>query len=101
VHSEQGFVVYQAGSADEAIRILESNSDIRLVYTDINMPGSMDGLKLAHYVRGRWPPVKIMITSGLMKVPEHELPKGAIFVPKPYRPEEIARRFLTLTADAT
>ena len=59
-----GFTVYEASNADEAIRILETHHDIRVVFTDINMPGSMDGLKPAHYVRGRWPPIKLIITLG-------------------------------------
>ena len=61
---DAGFKVHEAGNADEAIRILELHDEIRLIFTDVNMPGSMDGLKLAHYVRGRWPPVKIIVTSG-------------------------------------
>lgn len=52
-----GFTVYEASNADEAIELLELHDDIRAVFTDIHMPGTMDGLKLAHYVRGRWPPV--------------------------------------------
>ena len=59
-----GFTVYEAGNADEAIALLEQHADIRAVFTDIHMPGSMDGLKFAHYVRGRWPPVKLILTSG-------------------------------------
>jgi CheY-like chemotaxis protein len=55
-----GFQVYQASNADDAIRVLETHEDIRVVFTDINMPGSMDGLKLAHYVRRRWPPIKLV-----------------------------------------
>ena len=59
-----GFEVIEAASADEAMRIFERRSDIRVVFTDIQMPGSMDGLKLAHAVRDRWPPIKIIVTSG-------------------------------------
>ena len=62
---DAGFLVYEAENADEAIRMLELHATIRFVFTDVNMPGSMDGLKLAHYVRGRWPPIKIIVTSGL------------------------------------
>ena len=61
---EAGFAVIEAANADEAIAILESRRDIRVVFTDIHMPGSMDGLKLAHAVRDRWPPIKIIVTSG-------------------------------------
>ena len=60
---DAGFTVFEAGNADEAIKLMETHEEISLIFTDINMPGSMDGLKLAHYVRGRWPPVKIIVTS--------------------------------------
>jgi CheY-like chemotaxis protein len=86
---DAGFVVHEAGSADDAIRILELHNEIRLVFTDVNMPGTMDGLKLAHYVRGRWPPVKIIVTSGHVQVPEESLPPGSLFMPKPYDPDDI------------
>jgi CheY-like chemotaxis protein len=59
-----GFEVVEAINADDAIEILESRPDITAVFTDIQMPGTMDGLKLARAVRGRWPPVKIIATSG-------------------------------------
>ena len=63
-----GFIVYEAGNAAEAIRCLELHNEIRLIFTDVQMPGSMDGIALAHYVRDRWPPVKIIVTSGYAKV---------------------------------
>ena len=81
---DAGFEVYEAGSADAAIALMELHAEIRLIFTDVNMPGSMDGLKLAHYVRGRWPPVKIIVTSGHVKVTEESLPAGAFFLSKPY-----------------
>ena len=84
-----GFTVIEAANADEAIRILEDRSDIHVVFTDIHMPGSMDGLKLAHAVRNRWPPIKIIVTSGREKVAEQELPAGGRFFAKPYDPGEI------------
>ena len=61
---DAGFDVYEASNADEAIALLELHDDIRAVFSDIQMPGSMDGLKLARYIRGRWPPVKLILTSG-------------------------------------
>ena len=60
-----GYEVFAASNADDAIDILEKRNDIRLVITDVNMPGSMDGLKLAAAVRGRWPPIKIIVASGM------------------------------------
>jgi CheY-like chemotaxis protein len=86
---EAGFEVIEAANADEAIRILENRSDIRLVFTDIHMPGSMDGLKLAHAVRNRWPPIKIIVTSGRSQVSEQELPEGGRFFAKPYEATQI------------
>jgi CheY-like chemotaxis protein len=81
---DAGFEVIEAANADEAIRILESRSDIRVVFTDVHMPGTMDGLKLAHAVRNRWPPIKIIVTSGRDLATEHDLPEGGRFFAKPY-----------------
>jgi CheY-like chemotaxis protein len=71
------------GSADAAIALLELHEEISLIFTDVDMPESMDGLKLVHYVRGRWPPVKIIVTSGHVNVGE-SLPVGALFISNPY-----------------
>jgi CheY-like chemotaxis protein len=84
-----GFEPIEASNADEAIEILENRLDITVVFTDIQMPGSMDGLKLARAVRGRWPPIKIIATSGHVNVSEADLPDGGRFLPKPYSPHEI------------
>lgn len=85
-----GFEALEAGSADEAIAILEARPDIHLVFTDIEMPGTMDGIKLAHYIRGRWPPVKLMVASGKTIVDESALPEGSKFFRKPYSDNTIA-----------
>ena len=87
---EAGFEALEAADANSAIQILESRPDIRLVFTDVEMPGSMDGIKLAHYIRGRWPPIKILVASGKVIVQEGQLPTGAKFFPKPYRHHHIA-----------
>jgi len=79
-----GFEVVEAANADQAIEILETRRDITAVFTDIQMPGLMDGLKLARAVRGRWPPIKIVATSGHVGVREADLPEGGRFLPKPY-----------------
>ncbi len=79
---EAEYSVVAANNADQAIAILEARQDIHLVFTDIDMPGSMDGLKLAAAVRDRWPPVHIIITTG--KVRPLEIPANALFIPKPY-----------------
>jgi len=84
-----GFEVLDAPNADDAIAILEARSDVTIVFTDVQMPGSMDGLKLAAAVRGRWPPIKIVATSGFTKVTEGDLPSGSLFLPKPYSAPQI------------
>jgi CheY-like chemotaxis protein len=84
-----GFEVVEAGNADEAIAILAARDDIHLIFTDVHMPGSMDGLKLAHFVRNRWPPVKIIAASGQARITEGDLPEGGRFLHKPYTAAEI------------
>ena len=84
-----GFDILEAVNADEAVQMLERHSDIRLVFTDIDMPGSMNGLKLAAAVRDRWPPVRIIATSGHFKVQAGDLPADARFIAKPYQPAQI------------
>lgn len=86
---DAGFEVLEAANADEAVRILEARSDVRIVFTDIDMPGSMDGLKLAAAIRGRWPPIEIIVTSGYRSVAQNELPTRGVFLPKPYAPQSV------------
>ena len=85
--TEAGFDVVQVGSAEQAISILEARQDIHLVFTDIDMPGSMNGLKLAAAVRDRWPPVHIIITTG--KARPMTIPVNALFIPKPYLADNV------------
>jgi CheY-like chemotaxis protein len=86
---DAGFNVLEASNADDAIEILANRDDIHLVFTDVNMPGSMDGLRLAAYVRDRWPPIKLIVTSGKVAVKPADLPQGARFLSKPYEPPQI------------
>jgi CheY-like chemotaxis protein len=94
------FEVIEAANADEAIAILESRNDIAVIFTDIQMPGSMDGLRLARAVRGRWPPIKIITTSGRHIIEELDLPEGGRFLPKPYNPTQVSGVLRELTQDA-
>src|SRR5450631_4491180 len=64
---DAGFLVLEAGDAEQAVDLLQSRSDIAVLFTDINMPGSMDGLELAHAVHDRWPPIKILVASGQVR----------------------------------
>lgn len=86
---DAGFAVVEACNADEAIQMLESRSDIRAVFTDINMSGSMDGWKLAHAIRGRWPPIHLIVTSGVNVPSEGQLPANGKFIAKPYSAEQV------------
>ncbi|WP_113126697.1 response regulator [Neorhizobium sp. 2083] len=81
---DAGFDAVEAADADEAVRILETRKDIRIVFTDIDMPGSMDGMKLAAAVRDRWPPIDIIIVSGHVSLSEADLPDRSVFFSKPY-----------------
>jgi len=80
---DAGFTAVEAVNADEALAILESRSDISLLFSDIQMPGTMDGLKLAHAVHDRWPSIKIILVSGLVKVPDEDRPADSLFFGKP------------------
>ena len=86
---DAGYIAVAASNADEAITILEARKDIRIVFTDIDMPGSMDGLKLAHAIRERWPPIELILTSGHFDLSDDEIPERGRFFPKPYRDQEI------------
>ncbi|MCQ1765815.1 response regulator [Neorhizobium galegae] len=81
---EAGFHAVEAADADEAVAILETRTDIRIVFTDIDMPGSMNGIKLAAAVRDRWPPIEIIIVSGLVRLSEGDMPERSVFFSKPY-----------------
>lgn len=91
-----GFEAIEASNADHAIALLESRSDIAVVFTDIQMPGSMDGLRLAAVIRDRWPPVALLVTSGQISPPSATLPRGARFVPKPYLRDELGSHLAAL-----
>jgi len=85
-----GYLALEARCADEAIYILESRDDIDLVFTDVQMPGTMDGIKLSHYIRERWPPVKLIVASGKAILEESSLPQGSRYFSKPYNDHAIA-----------
>ena len=86
---DAGFEPIEAISADEAIKILESRTDISVLFTDIQMPGSMDGLKLAHVTHARWPHIKIILVSGQIAVTDADKPEDSKFFPKPLEIEQM------------
>ena len=80
---DAGFTAIEATNADQAISVLEARSDISLLFSDIQMPGSIDGLKLAHAVHERWPNIKIILVSGQIHPSENEKPENSRFFGKP------------------
>src|SRR6202451_940186 len=106
---DAGFNPVEAVNADQALSILESRSDISLLFTDIQMPGSIDGLKLAHAVHDRWPPIKIILVSGQVKPSDAERPADSRFFGKPLGVDQmivelqamVGAGALTILPDAT
>jgi CheY-like chemotaxis protein len=97
---EAGFDAVEASDAGEAVRMLEARSDIRLVFTDAEMPGTMNGIGLAHYVRKRWPPIKLIVVSGKREIALSELPAGVRFFHKPYRETSIIEAMTGMLSEA-
>ena len=86
-----GFNVFQVGSAEEAIIVLQREPTIRVVFTDVDLPGAMDGLALAHYVHHRWPPTILLVSSGRAVLDSVGLPSNTEFVRKPYMKGRLAK----------
>jgi two-component system, response regulator PdtaR len=96
--ADAGFEVLEAADADAAIAMLETRSDIRVVFTDVHMPGSMDGLRLVQIIRDRWPPVLLIVTSGKAALRDADLPAGGRFIPKPYDDDQVINTIRALVA---
>jgi two-component system, response regulator PdtaR len=96
--ADAGYEVLEAGSADEALRIIEDAGDIQILFSDIRMPGSMNGLELAQLVHDRWPDIKILLTSGDTWPPKDAIPDEGRFLAKPYKLERLQRELDELNA---
>lgn len=94
---EEGYRVFAAANADEAITILDHHGEVRIVLTDIEMPGTMDGLKLAHYVRKRFPPTLLLVASGRRSVPPDQMPENSAYFAKPFDPAAMLRKIDEMT----
>jgi CheY-like chemotaxis protein len=79
-----GYKVLEAANAAEAIEILEADPDVTVLFTDVNMPGNLDGLALARMVHERWPNVHLLVTSGGGRTSARDVPDDGRFMPKPY-----------------
>jgi CheY-like chemotaxis protein len=94
---ELGLEVIEAADAEHAISVLESVPGVTVVFTDIQMPGPMDGLLLAAIVKDRWPLVSLLVTSGKMRPASCDMPTGAQFISKPYSTFELRGQLQALT----
>ena len=97
---EAGFATLEASDAEEAIAILAAQPDIAILLTDVNMPGSMDGLKLAHAVRDRWPHIKIVVVSARGDISAADIPVDGHFFRKPYQTDVMISAIHSLMGDA-
>jgi len=96
---DAGFAIREAAHADEALALLEASADqIDLLFTDVTMPGSMDGIELAHHVHEAWPQMAMIIASGKPLPRNSEIPTGTHFIPKPYAVDEVVYQIQTLVA---
>jgi CheY-like chemotaxis protein len=87
--SDAGFEVFEAADADEALRLLSETADIRVVFTDVEMPGRLDGFALAARIGAEWPEIEVLVTSG-RRLPDPSFAAPARrFVPKPYMPSRV------------
>ena len=92
-----GFEVVEAHDADHAVALLEGRADVRLVLTDIDMPGAMNGLKLAAAVRRLWPPIEIIVTTAGVAPGSEQLPERAVFLPKPLNYDRVVDAMRRMT----
>jgi DNA-binding NtrC family response regulator len=95
---EEGFKVLEAPSADYAVTVLGSRSDIGVVFTDITMPGTLNGFDLARLVRRLYPRISVLVSSGALPSGFTGEAPDARFVPKPYRMTEVVRIIRGMTA---
>ncbi len=92
-----GYRVLEAANAAEALQCLQSGTEVVVLFTDVNMPGTPDGLGLARLVSDRWPQVKILVASGAVKPGRDDLPEKGMFLSKPYRAEDLLALVRQLT----
>src|SRR5580658_2260193 len=95
---DAGFRMIEAVNSDQALELLEADSDIQLLFTDVNMPGTIDGLALARQVHDRWPHIGIMVASAKSVPRRDQMPAGTRFELKPYAPETVVRHARELTS---
>jgi DNA-binding NtrC family response regulator len=96
---EAGFEVVQAANADEALQAMNSRPDVRVLFTDVQMPGQLDGMDLARKVHEQWPKVLVLITSGNSRPAKADIPNQGHFLAKPYRSEDVISEIAALARE--
>jgi DNA-binding NtrC family response regulator len=99
VLADQGFEIFEADDADQAISLLKREAArIHVLFTNVRMPGSMDGIELAHYVNQHWPGIAVLVASGHTRLSNDQLPEGIRFIPKPYDSRAVVKYVKELAA---
>jgi DNA-binding NtrC family response regulator len=98
VLEDERFEVITAETADAALQVREAGADVQVLFTDVRMPGSLDGCELAQVVHERWPQVGLLVTSGHVKLRDIDLPDDGHFISKPYKPEHMIRKIREVAA---
>ena len=96
VLDEAGYCVLEAGDGDEALDVLASHGEVQLLFTDLNLPGSIDGLALAEIVHRRWPHIRLLVTSGRRRLSDGQIPDDGHFVAKPYQLSRLVAEVQTM-----
>ena len=99
VLEQEGFRVARASNVQEALSVLDQRRDVNAVFTDIQMPGRLDGLDLAHHLAADRPGIAVLVTSGRSFAAPTDLPDSSRFIPKPYMPRDVARMLRQMMAD--
>ena len=86
-----GLKVLEAANAEEGVALRETHPEIRVLVTDVRMPGWMSGIDLARLVEKKWPEISILVTSAYYTAEEGELPENMTLFPKPFSPDALAR----------
>ena len=97
---DAGFDVVEAGNANDALEAMELRGDISVLFTDIQMPGPLDGVELARKVHEQWPNVLLLITSGDRRLSKAEIPDHGHFLAKPYAAQELVKKIDALSKEA-
>jgi CheY-like chemotaxis protein len=96
---EAGYAVLEAADADEALEILNRHDAVHLLLSDVDMPGTMNGLDLAHFVHQRWPHIRLLLTSGHHHLSENQIPDDGKFVRKPWQEAALIARVREMLRD--